>query len=345
MIYDTGRSAIAKIATTALTLTLTLIFTPLSPVEQQPDRFFRHIFSPEETNMKITIEPLGFEISLLTGRVSIPRAVVEHSEQGKFATMEKIEFPLGLLLGAVPPQKVEIKIEKAALVLDLSKKRFWNESTVDGKPLNGAPDLVVGKIAILSATMRILNGKEGGLTVKNTAVLLSQIDIPAEDWCRGDAPAGRWAKISMKGGKISLEDAGLEADLVGFEAAFDAAVMHIEKMEIWVADHGNIGITGKVIFREGVPERYDMTISLVDFLVCRQDPACSVTGNMKLKGRKNSLSLRGTLLAKGMRKQNWWRQRCASKIKIDLRTTAEEGGKKTLGSIAGTLCQGKMIPR
>jgi hypothetical protein len=310
--------------------------------KKNPDEIFRQIFYALEKTMGIKISPSGFNISLLAGKVSVPSMVIEHPVQGKFAVLKNIEFPIGLLLGTVKPEQATVQIDRADVVIDLSKGKFWDSGTSDGKPIPGAPDLVAGKIVFKSASVTVRHGGAGAVLVKDTKAALSKVDIPAESWSRGDAPAGTWARASMEGGGISLEGAGLGADLESLEIAFNAEVMSVDKLEMSIPGHGKVALQGKVDCGGGEPGGYDLSVSLESFKLFHDEPVDPAGGALKLKGKKGSMVLKGCLAAGGMKSRTWSRPNCKSGIKLDIKVKKAQSTKKASGSISGNLCSGKI---
>jgi len=319
---------------------LTFMVLPLLVMQQKSgEEIFRQIFYPLEKSMRITINPSKFQVSLLQGKVTLPKLDVGHPEQGTFARVRNIEFPLGLVLGTVKPGDATITAQEAVFAIDLAKERFWDNGAPEGKPIPGSPDLVSGTIRMLKTDVTIRRGAKGPLSIAGAEATLSGVSIPAASWTKGEAPAGRWARLSMKGGTIALGGALPAASLERLDVSFTGNVLRVEELRLSVPGAGGVKGSGTIACPSGAPGAHDLAFALDAFRLFPSDPASpAVTGTLALKGKKGALALSGTLAADGLKEASWQRQGCASTVKLKAKVVA--GTQQML--LSGSLCAGKL---
>ncbi len=310
----------------------------------KPNDLFRAAFYPLEKTMGITINPSKLKLSLLSGKVKIPKTVIEHPVQGKFAVIRDIEFPIGLLLETVKPEKAVIEVGSIDVSIDLGDGKFWDSRTSDGKPIPGAPNLHAGRINFNSINLVMKHGKAGSLRIEGAEGSLMDVNIPAADWSRGDAPMGVWAKAKMKGGQIFFEGLNVKGNLDNLDMLFNSEIMFLKDLRVTLPGRGKIAASGNVDCIGAEPKTYDLSLALDGFKLMTKggDGDNEASGTLKLAGKKGDLKIKGDLKAGNLEAMKWQLNDCGTPIKIDIRVLKEGSDKKKIGSISGNLCKGKV---
>jgi len=311
--------------------------------QKSPEDLFRQLFFPIEKTMGIKISPSKLQVSLLSGKVTVPEIVLEHPVQGKFATLKGIEFPLGFLFGTVQPGDGAIEVQEAVVSLTLSDGKFWDQKTADGKPIPGAPNIMAGKIHFKKATVSVRQGKASPLVLEGTEATISGVKLPATAWSKGDAPAGVWAKLALKGGKAYREGGGAKWALKGLELAFNAEMLQVKDLRVEAEGGGSIAAKGSIDCLGAEPRLFDLTLSLAGWKPFPGDDAFALGGDLKLSGKKGQLKIGGTVEAAQAVEKSWDRQECNWGIVLDVKVVrAGDPGKTLLGKISGDVCHGKI---
>ncbi|MFH1435790.1 MAG: hypothetical protein ABIJ56_08760 [Pseudomonadota bacterium] len=312
-------------------------------VQPEPNDLFRAAFYPLEKTMGITINPSKLKLSLLTGKVKIPKTVIEHPVQGKFAVIRDIEFPIGLLLETIRPEKAVIQVGSVDVSIDLGNGKFWDSRTSDGKPIPGAPNLKAGAINFKSVNLVMKHGKAGSLRIEGAEASLMDVNIPAADWSRGDAPMGVWAKAKMKGGQISFEGLNVKGSLDKLDMLFNSEVMFLKDLQVTLPGRGRITASGNVDCIGAEPKTYDLSLALDGFKLMSKGAEPEASGTLKLAGKKGGLKIKGELKAGKLETMEWQLDDCVTPINLDIRVLEEGSDKKKIGSISGNLCKGNII--
>ena len=328
-----------------LAAALFMVSASLRGDEPKPEDLFRKIFHAIEKTMGITINPSKFQVKLLDGKVAVPSIVIKHPAQGTWAVIKNAQFPLGLLFGTVKAADATIQVGRIDVTLDLAKGKFWDQGTSDGKPIAGAPDLVVGKVVFASANVTVRHGDSPAIVVKNAKASLTKVRIPAEAWSAGSAPGGVWGKVEMKGGTIAQEGLGIEAVLEELGVSFKAEVLSLRTLAADVPGRGKIAATGKIDCGGGEPRAYDLTIALEGFKLFSDGSGAGSAGTLKLKGKKGAVKLTGSLETGVQKKKSWKVAGCTSKVKLAIGLVDPAKPKGKAGSITGTLCAGKVTAK
>jgi hypothetical protein len=329
-----------------LAAALAVVSANLHGDEPKPEDLFRKIFNAIETTMGITINPSKFQVKLLDGKVTVPSIAIKHPVQGTWAVIKNAQFPLGLLFGTVKAADATIRVGRVDVTIDLSKGKFWDQGTSDGRPIPGAPDLVVGKVVFDSANVTVRHGDAPAIVIKNAKASLMKVSIPAEAWSAGNAPGGVWGKLEMKGGTIAQEGLGIEAALEEIGVSFKAGELSLRTLTADVPGRGKIAATGKIDCGGGEPRAYDLTIALDGFKLFPDGAGSASAGTLKMKGKKGAVKLTGSLET-GVKKQkkSWKVAGCSSKVKLAIGLVDPAKPKGKAGSITGTLCAGKVTAK
>lgn len=328
-----------------LAASLALVSVNLRGDEPKPEDLFRKIFHAIEKTMGITINPSKFQVKLLDGKVTVPSIVIKHPVQGTWAVIKNAQFPLGLLFGTVKASDATIRVGRVDVTLDLAKGKFWDQGTSDGKPIPGAPDLVVGKVVFDSANVTVRQGDAPAIVVKNAKASLMKVKIPAEAWSAGSAPGGTWGKVEIKGGTITQEGLGIEAALEELGVSFKAEVLSLRTLTADVPGRGKIAATGKIDCGGGEPRAFDLTFTLDGFKLFQDGAGEATAGTLKMKGKKGAVKLTGSLETGVQKKKSWKVAGCSSKVKLAIGLVDPAKPKGKAGSITGTLCAGKVTAK
>lgn len=333
------------IAAAAVMVVILAAATNIRGDQDIPDELFRKIFYTLEKTMGISVNPGKINVKLISGKVTMPSIVLEHSVQGKWAVIKNAQFPLGLMFGTVKPAGATVQVERLDVKIDLGKGKFWNSSTADGKPIPGSPNLVVGKMNFESVNVTLKHGKSHSLQIKDARATISKVNIPATAWSRGDAPIGVWARATMEGGRIFIEGWNGQADLEKLDVKFNSEILTLGKLLVSLPGRGRIALAGKVDCIGAEPSRYDLSISMEEFKLFPESPEsteCTASGKLKLKGKKGKLKITGELKADGIMNRQWKYKNCASEVKLDIAVVDTGKEKKKTGSISGSICGGKV---
>ena len=308
----------------------------------KPSDLFRSAFYPLEKTMGITINPSKIKLRLLSGKVKIPQTVIDHPVQGKFAVIRDIEFPIGLLLETIRPEKAVIEVGSLDVGIDLGNGKFWDNGTSDGKPIPGAPNLHAGTINFKSVNLVVKHGKAGVLHIEGAKASLLDVNIPATDWSKGDAPMGVWAKLKMQGGEIFIEGLNAKAVLDKLDLLFNSEVMFLKDLQVTLPGRGKIAASGNVDCIGAEPGTYDLSLALHEFKLMSKGGDHEASGTVKLVGKKGDLKIKGDLKAEKLEAMKWQLDDCRTPIKLDIRVLKEGSDKKKIGSISGNLCKGRI---